>query len=121
MVALGAGLGVSTDPDRFAWADGELQRRLVVRCALARICGSCGRSLGRPIAFLATDAEVDRNEPHLPPMHLACAEALRGAPDLPADAHRLLTTAGFEFVRPAAGDPDPEPRFRPNSLLSVGG
>jgi hypothetical protein len=91
-------------------------RRWVTQCALSRICGCCGESLGRPIAFLGTTEEVGRNAFHLPPMHTACAEDLRRAPA--ADPRWELTlTAGFEFVRPGRDDPDPRPTFQPNSLL----
>ena len=88
----------------------------VTQCALSRICGVCAEPLGRPIAFRGTAQEVGRNAFHLPPMHLACAEELRRTPD--ADPRwQLVTTSGFEFVRPARGDLDREPRFEPNSLL----
>lgn len=98
----------------FAWANGELQRRKVVQCALSRVCGACGRSLGRPVAFVGGRAEVARNTFHLPPLHTACAQELLAT--LGADRH-LVLTAGFEFVRPGRDDPDPEPRFVPNLLL----
>ena len=92
------------------------ERRWVTQCALSRVCGCCAMSLGRPIAFLGTAQEVGRNAFHLPPMHVACAQELRTAPD--ADpTWQLVTTSGFEFVRPARDDPDREPRFEPNSLL----
>jgi hypothetical protein len=91
-------------------------RRWVTQCALSRICGRCRESLGRPIAFVGTPGEVARNAFHLPPMHLACAEGLRGAPD--ADPTWEVTlTSGFEFVRPARDDLDQRPTFQPNSLL----
>ena len=97
-------------------ADRLRQRSWVVQCALARICGGCAMTLGRPVVFLGTSDEVARNAFHLPPMHLACAEELRRTPG--ADpSWQLVTTSGFEFVRPAHEDPDPEPRFEPNSLL----
>lgn len=98
--------------DLFAWPGGTLTRRAVTQCALSRVCGACGRPLGRPIAFVGTPTEVIRNEFHLPPLHDHCApqvEALIGG--------RTVRTSGFEFVRPAADDPDPEVRFVPNSLL----
>ncbi|GAB6983513.1 hypothetical protein [Nocardioides pyridinolyticus] len=82
------------------------------QCALSRICGVCGESLGRPIAFLGTEQEVGRNAFHLPPMHVACARSLDGRPE-----SELVTTAGFEFVRPSHDDADRRPRFEPNSLL----
>jgi len=88
-------------------------RSWVTQCALSRICGGCAMSLGRPVAFLGTPAEVARNAFHLPPMHVGCADELRGTPG--ADASwRLVTTAAFEFVRPARDDLDREPRFEPS-------
>jgi len=88
-------------------------RSWVIQCALSRICGGCAMSLGRPVAFLGTPAEVARNAFHLPPMHVGCADELRGTPG--ADASwRLVTTAAFEFVRPARDDLDREPRFEPS-------
>lgn len=89
-----------------------LTRRWVTQCALSRICGVCGEALGRPIAFRGTPQEVGRNAFHLPPMHVACAASLRGRPE-----SELVTTAGFEFVRPAREDDDRRPTFQPNSLL----
>ena len=92
------------------------ERSWVAQCALSRICGGCAMSLGRSVAFLGTPEEVGRNAFHLPPMHVACAEALRRAPG--ADPRwQLVTTAGFEFVRPARDDLDRQPRVEPNSLL----
>lgn len=88
-------------------------RRWATQCALSRICGVCAESLGRPIAFRGTPAEVGRNAFHLPPMHVACAASLQG-PET-----ELVTTAGFEFVRPGRDDADQRPTFQPNSLLSA--
>ena len=91
-------------------------RRWVTQCALSRVCGGCAMSLGRPVVFLGTPDEVARNAFLLPPMHRGCAEELRRTPG--ADpSWRLVTTAGFEFVRPSHDDADQEPRFEPNSLL----
>jgi hypothetical protein len=91
-------------------------RRWVTQCALSRICGGCAMSLGRPVAFLGTPEEIARNAFHLPPMHVACAEELAAQPG--ADPRwELVTTSGFEFVRPAREDLDPEPRFEPNSVI----
>lgn len=88
-------------------------RTWVVQCALSRICGVCAESLGRPIAFRGTAEEVDRNAFHLPPLHVACAATL----DVPET--ELVTTAGFEFVRPGRDDADRRPTFQPNSLLTT--
>ncbi|WP_457206387.1 hypothetical protein [Nocardioides sp. P5_C9_2] len=89
----------------------EPTRAWVTQCALSRICGVCEESLGRPIAFVGTPREGDRNQFHQPPMHLACAEQVR-TPD-----QVVVTTAGFEFVRPDRDDPDPAPRFEPHARL----
>ena len=94
----------------------SLNRKRVVQCALSRICGSCAEGLGRPIAFVGTPLEIGRNAFHFPPMHLACAQAL--AADL--GGATVVTTSGFEFVRPGREDDDPRPTFQPNSLLATG-
>lgn len=106
----------------FAWeahadgALGELVGRRVTQCALSRICGVCGQSLGRPVVFLGTAGEVARNAFRAPPLHSGCAEQLRAWPG--ADpAWQSVATAGFEFVRPAREDTDRRPTFQPNSLL----
>jgi hypothetical protein len=98
----------------FAWDAGTLQRRRVTQCALSRVCGGCGRSLGRPVAFVGAPAEVARNEFHAPPLHATCADDVRRELD---PAWEVVLTSGFDFVRPTADDRDREPRFRPNSLL----
>ena len=88
-----------------------LDRTWVTQCALSRICGVCSRPLGRPIAFVGTAEEAGRNAFHLPPLHLECT------PSLVDDRMEVVTTAGFEFVRPAKEDLDKRPTFQPNSLL----
>jgi hypothetical protein len=95
----------------------RLDRRWVTQCALSRICGSCGRPLGRPIAFVGSPEEVARNAFHGPPLHLDCAR--RRLADLHGvgEAGTLVTTAGFEFVRPGRDEPETRPTFQPNSLL----
>ncbi len=102
----------------FAWGESldDLVGKRVTQCALSRICGGCGRSLGRPIAFLGTPAEVGRNAFHCPPMHVDCAEDLRASPGAEPD-WQITLTAGFEFVRPSKDDMDKRLRFEPNSLL----
>ena len=106
-----------------------LDGRRVTQCALSRVCGVCGAGLGRPIAFLGSRWEADRNAFHFPPSHVACAErlleayagaggtAVLGQPE-PVDSWVLVTTAAFEFVRPGREDLDRRPTFQPNSLLS---
>lgn len=98
----------------FAWPDGDLDRRRVTQCALARVCGACQQPLGRPIAFVGTADEVGRNEFHAPPLHTGCVAAVRQGPRADwAEVH----TAGYEYVRPGRDDVDPLPRFVPNSLV----
>ena len=102
-------------PAFFAWDEGALVRRKVVQCALSRVCGGCGRPLGRPVVFVGSSVEVGRNEFHAPPMHPTCADDVRRALD---PTWEVVSTSGFEFVRPGADDLDPDPRFVPNSLIS---
>ncbi len=99
----------------FAWPDGVLETKRVVQCALSRVCGGCGRSLGRPIAFVGTADEAARNAFHAPPLHATCADELR---TLGTAGSELVLTASFEFVRPAADDLDKLPTFHPNSVLA---
>lgn len=101
----------------FAWPDGALDRRRVVQCALSRICGACGTSLGRPIAFVGDTDEVGRNAFHSPPLHATCADDVRAAFGANGGGSEVVLTSGFEFVRPAADDLDQAVRFVPNSLL----
>jgi hypothetical protein len=106
----------------------QLDGRRVTQCALSRVCGVCGAGLGRPIAFLGTTAERDRNAFHFPPCHLDCAELLLDAvagldvPVLgqpaPVASWVLATTAAFEYVRPGRGDADRRPTFQPYEVLS---
>ena len=104
----------------------ELDGRRVTQCALSRVCGVCGAGLGRPIAFLGSRIEVDRNAFHFPPAHVVCAERLVAAYSGTGDAvlgqsepveWRVVTTSGFEYVRPGREDVDRRPTFEPNSLL----
>lgn len=105
---------MNASPTLFAWPAGDLDRRRVTQCALARVCGACQQSLGRPIAFVGTAEEVARNAFHAPPLHSSCAAQVVA---VLGPEHRVVRTSGFEFVRPAGGDPDPSPRFVPNSLI----
>jgi hypothetical protein len=113
--------------DRGAASARELDGRRVTQCALSRVCGVCGAGLGRPVAFLGSESEVGRNAFHFPPTHEECASRLlaayAGAPGAvlgqpgPLDAWAVVTTSGFEFVRPRREDPDRRPTFQPNSVL----
>ncbi|MDQ6686632.1 MAG: hypothetical protein M3Z50_03325 [Actinomycetota bacterium] len=102
--------------------------RRVTQCALSRICGACGESLGRPIAFVGSESEAGRNAFHFPPLHPDCAEMLVAGPaaaqsgvlgqDEPVGRWVLLTTSGFEFVRPNREDSDRRVSFVPNSIMN---
>ena len=104
-----------------------VSKRRAVRCALSRICGLCGVSLGWPVAFLGSVAEADANAFHFPPLHEACAEsALDLYPalgtgvlgiDAPSTAWVLVTTSGFEIARPADRQGDQRIAFHPNSVV----
>jgi hypothetical protein len=106
----------------------ELDGRRVTQCALSRVCGVCGAGLGRPLAFLGSRDELNRNAFHFPASHLACAEALLAAyaevpdPVLGQDeapgSWVLVTTASFEFVRGSREDVDRRPTFQPNGLIA---
>jgi hypothetical protein len=105
-----------------------LDRRRVTQCALSRVCGVCGATLGRPLAFVGSPAEADRNAFHFPACHLECAQALLGVltgldvPVLgqpgPVEAWVLLTTPAFEFVRPSGTEDDRRPTFQPYEVLT---
>ena len=120
-------------PVPFACGTGEpasarvLDHRRVTQCALSRICGVCGAGLGRPIAFLGSPEEEARLAFHFQPTHLECAEQLlavyadvRGTvlgQTEPFDQWVIVTTGGFEYVRPRSQDVDRRATFEPNSLL----
>lgn len=106
-----------------------LDRRKVTQCALSRICGVCGESLGRPVVFLGSAQEADRNAFHFPPSHLECAEAALAvwAGDFSValghssepEAWALVTTSGFEYIRPTGESDDRRSVFSPNSVIST--
>ena len=114
--------------------DGGLDLRVVhkrraIRCALSRICGLCGSSLGWPVAFLGSAEEVASNALHFPPLHRPCAEAalevyaplergVLGIATAPAD-WVMVTTGGFELERPAGRVGDQRVVFHPNSVLDT--
>jgi hypothetical protein len=105
----------------------SVSKRRAIRCALSRICGLCGISLGWPVAFIGSEAEADGNALHFPPLHEACAEAARRLyPELgegvlgipgPPGSWVLVTTGGFEIERPADRRGDQRVVFHPNSRL----
>lgn len=104
----------------------ELDKRRVTQCALSRVCGVCGATLGRPLAFVGSRRELDRMAFHFPASHVACAESLLEAyaavadPVLGQDTAPaewvLVTTASFEFVRPGKDDADRRPVFEPHGV-----
>jgi hypothetical protein len=106
-----------------------LDRRKVTQCALSRICGVCGQSLARPVAFLGSTLEAGRNEFHFPPSHVRCAEtALTVWADSrsaalghlsPPEGWALVTTSGFEYIRPSGESDDRRSVFSPNSVIST--
>ena len=106
-----------------------LDRRKVTQCALSRICGVCGDSLDRPVVFLGSVAEVDANAFHFPPSHVGCAEAALavwgdgysaalGHPS-PPEGWALVTTSGFEYIRPSGESDDRRAVFSPNSVIET--
>lgn len=104
-----------------------LDKRKVTQCALSRICGVCGESLARPVAFLGSVLEAERNEFHFPPTHLSCAEValeIWGAESsaslgyhVTPRAWAVVTTSGFEYIRPTAEWADRRAVFAPNSVI----
>ncbi|WP_435745520.1 hypothetical protein [Nocardioides sp. SYSU DS0663] len=126
--AAGTDVGYGDRPAGTPVSARSLDKRRVTQCALSRVCGICGAGLGRPLAFVGTRTEVGRNAFHLPPAHVACADALLAAyrgvaePVLGLDAAPaewvLSTTASFEFVRPGRDDLDKRPTFQPSAVLT---
>jgi hypothetical protein len=106
-----------------------LDKRKVTQCALSRICGVCGESLARPVAFLGSVLEADSNAFHFPPAHVQCAEAALavwaegssaalGHPS-PPEGWVLVTTSGFEYIRPSGESRDRRSVFSPNSVIET--
>jgi hypothetical protein len=103
-----------------------VRKKRAIQCALSRICGLCGLSLGWPVAFLGSAEEADANALHFPPLHEECATAaLRvyrpcgpGVLGIEAPPHEwvLVTTGGFELERPVGRDGDQRVAFLPNSV-----
>lgn len=105
-----------------------LDKRKVTQCALSRICGVCGESLARPVAFLGSTLEADRNAFHFPPAHVQCAEtaltvwgdsySVALGHSTPPGEWTLVTTSGFEYIRASGESEDHRPVFSPNSVIS---
>jgi hypothetical protein len=102
-------------------------KRRAIRCALSRICGICGETLTRPIAFLGPLSEWETGLFTFPPTHRACAsEALDlfvplGGSHLgqagPPLQWVLVTTGGFDLIRPTQHGGIVH--FRANSVTDV--
>ncbi|MGA8986407.1 hypothetical protein [Aeromicrobium sp.] len=102
-------------------------KRRAIRCALSRICGICGETLSRPIAFFGPESEGDAGLFTFPPVHLPCANAALdlfvpiggshlGQVEAPL-RWTLVTTGGFDLIRPTRrGD---GVTFRPNSVIET--
>ena len=128
--AAGTDLGFGDLPADGVLSVRDLDRRRVTQCALSRTCGVCGAGLGRPLAFVGSQRDVDRLAFGFPASHVDCAEALLAAyagvtePVLGQDTAPaewvVVTTASFEFVRPSRDDADRRPRFQPNGVGLVG-
>jgi len=102
-------------------------RRRAIRCALSRICGICGESLSRPIAFVGPVTEWNAGLFTFPPTHVVCArEALDlfvpiggrhlGQAEPPLE-WALVTTGGFDLIRPTRRGG--RVQFRPNSVIET--
>ncbi len=123
---LGGPVPFVCEDDRGAASLRQLVKKRVIQCALSRICSVCGDPLDRPLAMMGTREELLRQEFHLPPLHVGCAEAIaeevRGADfavlgqEQAVSTWMLVTTGGFEHERPQSWDADQRPRFRPNSV-----
>ncbi len=123
---------VSVTPVPFACEDDDgasdvstVVKKRAIRCALSRICGMCGQTLTRPIAFLGPEAEAQTGRFVFPPMHLECAQSAAAslAPgaglghDVVSGPWALVTTGGFDLIRPTRrGD---AVHFHPNSVLDT--
>ncbi len=102
-------------------------KRRAIRCALSRICGICGETLSRPIAFFGPAAEWESGLFTFPPTHHACAEEaldlfvpLGGSHLGQSEAPlrwTLVTTGGFDLIRPTRHGGIVQ--FRPNSVIDV--
>jgi hypothetical protein len=89
----------------------------------------CGESLARPVAFLGSVLEADSNAFHFPPAHVQCAEAALAVwagdnsvalgHSSPPERWGLVTTSGFEYIRPSGESRDRRAVFSPNSVIET--
>lgn len=102
-------------------------KRRAIRCALSRICGVCGETLTRPIAFFGPEDQALDSLFTFPPTHPDCAasalehfapfgDGVLGQPVAPR-RWAIVTTAGFDLVRPATRGGIVQ--FRPNSVIDT--
>ncbi|CAN5610921.1 hypothetical protein BH10ACT10_BH10ACT10_13830 [soil metagenome] len=115
-------------PVPFACGDelGPPVKKLVLQCALSRICGLCGESLSWGVTFVGSPEEEEANAFYFPPSHEACADAALaiypplGVPVLgqtvPLDTWALVVTGGFELVRPTSRAGDMRVHFTANAV-----
>ncbi len=106
-----------------------LNKKRVTQCALSRICGICGDSLGNPVGFVGSAEEFHRLAFHFPPVHPECGDAVVTAcagvgngvlgHTGPVRNWVLVTTGGFEHERAQADAIDNRPTFRPNSIVDT--
>ncbi|MEP6816672.1 MAG: hypothetical protein ABI873_14090 [Marmoricola sp.] len=106
-----------------------LNKKRVIQCALSRICGVCGGSLGQPVGLLGSADELGRLAFHFPPVHPDCGQAIATAcsgaafgvlgQESPLTTWVLVTTGGFEHERPQSHATDLRPTFRPNSVVET--
>ncbi|HEY1133028.1 MAG TPA: hypothetical protein VGE77_00495 [Nocardioides sp.] len=116
---------VATDPGG-AGDPARLHRARVLQCALSRVCGVCAQTLDHPLHLVGTVAEADDNAYRLPPVHAACVadvvavltagdgDAL-GHPGAPDRQWVVVTTGGFDLVRPTTRTG--LHLFRPNAVV----
>jgi hypothetical protein len=79
-----------------------------VQCALSRLCGGCGLSLGFPLAFIGDTDELAARRFRRPPMHVECAGLLLSYDD----ALGLHRTGSFDLERPGREAADRSVHFR---------
>lgn len=102
-------------------------KRRAIRCALSRICGICGETLTRPIAFLGPGSDSESGLFTFPPTHVACARDALGlfvplggrhlGQAEPPLEWALVTTGGFDLIRPTQHGGIVH--FRPNSVIET--
>ncbi len=81
----------------------KVVKKQAIRCSLSRICGVCGETLTRPVAFVGTPDEALDGEFAFPPCHVACARLARSPPPRGnGSVTRSSRTAGCWSAPPAS-------------------